>query len=194
MNYYEVRCKISMPMFFRYQLGLMFPDESKTLINTQLSRWVDKKKLIRLRRGLFLFPGAKIDELVLANFIYRPSYVSLETGLNYYGIIPDVAANVTSVSPTTSKTFKTGRGVFIYSKIARELYFGWQTVRDSGSEFLFSIAEPEKAVLDYVYIRKIRDLTDQRVNLAAIDRKKLIKYGRIFPKWVMEAIDEQYRQ
>lgn len=194
MNYYEVRWKIARPMFFRYQLGMLFPDESNALINTQLSRWVEKKKLIRLRRGMFLFPGAKIDELVLANFIYRPSYVSLEFALNYYGIIPDVAPNVTSVSPITTKTVGTGRGVFIYSKIARDLYFGWQTVKDSGSEFLFSIAEPEKALLDYVYVRKIRDLTDQRVDLEVIDRKRITKYGRMFPAWVMRAINEQYRQ
>lgn len=194
MNYYEVRWKIAAPMFFRYQLGTLFPDESNTLINTQLSRWVDNKKLIRLRRGIFLFPEAKIDELVLANLIYRPSYVSLESALNYHGIIPDVSPNVTSVSPVTTKTARTGRGVFIYSKIARDLYFGWQKVKDSDSEFLFSIAEAEKALLDYVYIRKIRDLTDQRIDLGTIDRKRIIKYGQKFPAWVMRAINEQYRQ
>lgn len=182
------------PVFFRYQVERLFPDESRTLTNSQLSRWVEKKKLVRLRRELFLFPEVKIDELVLANFIYRPSYVSLESALNYYGIIPDVVQNATSVSPITTRTFRTGRGVFMYSKIVNSLYFGWQTVKDSGSEFSFSIAEPEKALLDYVYIRKIRDLTDQRIDLAAIDRKKLINYGRIFPKWVMEVIDEQYHK
>lgn len=194
MNYYEVRWKIARPMFFRYQLGILFPDEPNTLINTQLSRWVEKEKLIRLRRGMFLFPEAKIDELVLANFIYRPSYVSLESALNYYGIIPDVVGNVTSVSPVTSRTFRTSRGVFMYSKIVKNLYFGWQTVKDSGSEFWFSIAEQEKALLDYVYIRRIRDLTDQRIDLGAINQEKLIKYSRIFPAWVMKAINEQYNQ
>lgn len=161
-------------------------------ITTQLKRFVKSNRLIRLKRGLFIFPETNIDELVLANFIYRSSYVSLETGLNYYGIIPDVAANVTSVSPVTTRTFRTVRGIFMYSKIIKNPYFGWQTIKDSKSDFSFLMAGAEKALLDYVYIRKIRDLTDQRIDLAAIDRKKLIKYGRIFPKWVMEAIDELF--
>lgn len=183
-----------MPVFFRYQVERLFPNESRTLTNSQLSRWVEKKKLIRLRRELFLFPEVKIDELVLANFIYRPSYISLESALNYYGIIPDVVQNVTSVSPVTTRTFRTGRGVFIYSKIVKNLYFGWQTVKDSSSEFWFSIAKAEKALLDYVYVRKIRDLTNQRIDFEAIDKRKLVKFGRTFPAWVMKAINEQYNK
>jgi predicted transcriptional regulator of viral defense system len=182
------------PVFFRYQVERLFPNESRTLTNSQLSRWVEKKKLVRLRRELFLFPEVKIDEMVLANFIYRPSYISLESALNYYGIIPDVVQNVTSVSPVTTRTFRTGRGVFIYSKIMKNLYFGWQTVKDSKSDFEFSIAEPEKALLDYVYIRRIRDLTDQRIDFGVIDPKKLIKYSRIFPSWVINTINEQYHK
>lgn len=193
MKIIELLRRANTPLFFDYQIKRLFPGETKHRVNVQLARFVRAGILVRLKRGLYQFSHAKIDELVLANLIYRPSYVSLETGLNYYGIIPDVAGNVTSVSPITTKTARTGRGVFIYSKIARELYFGWQTVKDSGSQFEFAIAEPEKALLDYVYVRKIRDLSDQRIDLAEIDRKKLIKYGRVFPAWVMEAINEQYR-
>ncbi len=182
------------PVFFRYQVERLFPNESRNLTNSQLSRWVEKKKLVRLRRELFLFPEVKIDELVLANFIYRPSYISLESALNYYGIIPDVVQNVTSISPVTTKTFKTSRGAFIYSKIAKELYFGWQTVKDSKSDLNFLIAEAEKALLDYIYIRRIRNLTDQRVDFGIIDRKKLIKYSRVFPSWVIKTINEQYNK
>ena len=194
MNYYELRWKMPTGLFFRHQVARLFPKDSHQLINSQLSRWVAKSKLVRVKREMFLFPGTKINEFVLANFIYRPSYVSLESALNYYGIIPDVAPNVTSVSPTTTKTIRTGDGVFIYSKIAKSLYFGWQIIKDAGSEFSFSIAEAEKALLDYVYVRKIRDLDDQRADLAGIDRKKLVKYGKIFPAWVMRAINEQYRR
>lgn len=182
------------PLFFDYQAERLFPDESKHLVSVQLARFVRAGALVRLRRGLYEFPHAKIDELVLANFIYRPSYISLESALNYYGIIPDVVQNITSVSPVTTRTFRTSHGVFIYSKIAKELYFGWQTVKDSKSDFNFLIAEAEKALLDYVYIRRIRDLTDQRIELGTINREKLIKYSRIFPLWVINTINEQYHK
>lgn len=192
MKLTELLKRVNTSLFFDYQIERLFPGETKPRINVQLARFVRAGILVRLKRGLYQFSGAGVDELVLANFIYRPSYVSLESALNYYGIIPDVTANVTSVSPITSKTVRTGRGAFIYSKIAVRLYFGWQTVKDTGGGFQFSIAEPEKALLDYVYIRKIRDLTDQRIDLEAIDRKKLTKYSRMFPLWVREAVNEQY--
>jgi len=194
MKIIELLKRVNTPLFFDYQIQRLFPDEPRHQINVQLARFVRAGAVVRLKRGLYAFSHAKVNEFVLANYIYRPSYVSLESGLNYWGIIPDVTANVTSVSPTTTKTVRSERGVFIYSKIAKSLYFGWQIIKDAGSEFSFSIAEAEKALLDYIYVRKIRDLDDQRADLAGIDRKKLVKYGKIFPAWVMRAINEQYRR
>lgn len=194
MKINELLKRVNTPLFFDYQIERLFPRETKHRINVQLARFARAGILVRLKRGLYQFSHSTVDELVLANFLYRPSYVSLESALNYHGIIPDVVGNVTSVSPVTSKTLKTARGVFIYSKIVTDLYFGWQTVKDSRSEFWFSVAEPEKAILDYVYIRKIRDLTDQRVDLETLDRRKLAKFGRMFPAWVMRSINEQYHK
>lgn len=190
MKLTELIQRVTTPLFFDYQVERLFPQESKHQVTVQLARLTRAGMLVRLKRGLYVFSHAKIDEFILANSLYRPSYVSLESALNYYGVIPDVAQNVTSVSPITSKTVKTSRGEFLYSKIARDLYFGWQAVKDTKSELLYSIATTEKALLDYVYIRKIRDLTEQRVDLEVVDRKKLRDYGRMFPKWVMEVINE----
>jgi predicted transcriptional regulator of viral defense system len=186
--------RVNTPLFSDYQVARWFPDEPKQQINVQLARLARAGTLIRLKRGLYALAHAQPDELVMANLIYRPSYVSLESALNYYGMIPDVAGNVTSVSPVTSKIVRTSRGVFIYSKIARDLYFGYKTVKDAGSEFSYALAEAEKAVLDYVYIRKLRHLTDQRLDLEPVNRTKLGKYGRVFPAWVTEAINEQYQR
>jgi predicted transcriptional regulator of viral defense system len=193
MKITELLKRVKTPLFFDYQLERLFPQDPKPQINIQLARLARAGMITRLKRGLYAFSHAKIDEFVLANFIYRPSYVSLESALNYYGIIPDVVPNVTSVSPTTTRNFRIGRELFIYSKIARDLYFGWQMVKDAGGDFYFAIAEPEKAVLDFVYIRKIRDLGGHRLDLTGLNRKKLINYAKIFPAWVRETINEQYR-
>src|SRR3989338_3440091 len=95
--------RINTPLFFDYQVARWFSDEPKQQINVQLARLVRAGALIRLKRGLYALAHTQPDELVMANLIYRPSYVSLESALNYYGIIPDVVENVTSVSPVTSK-------------------------------------------------------------------------------------------
>ena len=86
--------------------------------NIQLARWHKAGKLIRLKRGVYQFADGQVDEFSLAGYLYQPSYISLETALNNLGIIPDVSANVTSISPVTTKTIKTVKGTFIYSKIS----------------------------------------------------------------------------
>lgn len=190
----ELLQRLTTPLFFDYQVERLFPDESKHQVNVQLTRLARAGVIVRLKRGLYVYAHAEPNEFVMANLIYRPSYVSLESALNNYGIIPDVVGNVTSVSPVTTKTIKTPRGTYIYSKIATNLYFGFNPVTDPQSHFPYTIAAAEKALLDYVYIRKLRDLSDQRIDLGLIDRNRLIRHGRIFPKWVLEAINEQYHR
>jgi predicted transcriptional regulator of viral defense system len=65
-----------------------------------LSRWIKKGFLIRLRQGWFTFSEYKSNPdfaLYFANRIYRPSYISLHTALAFYGLIPKAVTQVTSV-------------------------------------------------------------------------------------------------
>ena len=161
--------------------------------NIQLARWHKAGKLIRLKRGVYQFADRKVDEFSLANFLYSPSYISLETTLNNLGVIPDVSANVTSVSPVTTKTIKTVKGTFIYSKINQGLYFGWQKIKD-GSGTYYQIALPEKALLDWIYLRKISNLKEQRVDFSGLNRTRLKQFSRFFPGWVKGVIYEQFNR
>lgn len=190
MKLKELSRKLVTPLFFGYQVEKLFPTEPKHQINTQLSRMVRRGDLIRLKRGVFTLAGVEIDEFVLANILYRPSYVSLESALNSQGIIPDVAAKVTSVSPITSKRISTSQGTFWYSKISRERYFGFVKVQDAHNQLYYDIAEAEKALLDWIYIRKIRRLQDMRVDLDKLDPVRLAEYGQYFPRWVRKCFDE----
>lgn len=180
------------PIVLDYQVERLFPKESKHQITVHLSQLVRSGALKRIKRGMYTFAHMQPDEFVLANSLYRPSYVSLESALNYYGIIPDIAVDVTSVSPTTTKQINTPLGHFLYSKISKKLFFGYRTVADSTNMSTYMIAESEKALVDYVYVRKLADITGQRMDLSGVDRKKVIMYGRLFPTWVLDAINEQY--
>lgn len=157
----------------------------------QLARWTKAGKLIRLKRGIYQFTDRQVDEFSLANFLYPPSYISLETVLNNLGLIPDVSANVTSVSPITTKTIKTVKGTFIYSKIGQGLYFGWQKIKD-GSGIYYQIALPEKALLDWIYLRKIKNLVEFRLNLDNLNKQRLKKFSQVYPNWVRKMIYEQF--
>ena len=191
MRLSDLKHNLKVPIFTGSDLVKIFPFEPKNHINTQLKRMSSRKDLINLKRDLYIFPDAKLDEFVLANRIYTPSYVSLESALNTYGIIPDVTANVTSVSPVTSKKAKTSKGTFLYSKINKDLFFGFKSVLDQNSGLYYQIALPEKAFLDYIYIRKVKNIRENRIDLSGLSIKVLTKFSVFFPKWVRDVLKHE---
>ena len=111
-------------------------------------------KLIRLKRGWFCvnpkYSKKSINHGVVANVLYDgPSYVSIETALSYYGLIPERTMGMTSVVTGRSKTFKTPIGWFSYKSIPEDLFpIGVRSVDG------YLMASPEKALCDYLYTRK----------------------------------------
>ncbi len=187
----EIRSKIKKPIFSRADILKYFPREPSNQINTQLHRMMMRGDLVGIKRGLYCFPDLNVDEFVLANKIYEPSYVSLESALNIYGVIPDIVANVVSVTPITSKRFITSLGNYLYSKIAQTLFFGYTEILDERSGIYYNIATPEKALLDLIYIRRIKDLMAYRTDLSNINNKKLVNYSTYFPEWVRKALKNE---
>jgi hypothetical protein len=123
-----------------------------------VKRAIAKKELIHVRRGLYClgvkFQKQGINPFTLAQLIYGPSYISLETALSYHGWIPEAVYAVTSVSSKVSKEFSTDIGLFSYIRIPqKELYAGVQRVDDGHGGFFF-MASPIKALADYVYVHK----------------------------------------
>jgi len=193
MTITELQNKISTPYFTTLQVQKLFPSETAEQINTQLNRMTKRSVLIHLKRGIFLFPNLHVDDFFLANILYPQSYVSLESALNTYGMMPDIPAQVTSVTPLTSKKIETSQSTFLYSKINTNLYFGFQqhssNFSSPWSQIVYHrLAEPEKALLDYIYIRHVTNLEENRISLESIDRKLLRKYAESFPDWVKKAI------
>ncbi len=135
----------------------------------QLDRWEKKGYVKKVKRGFYSF-RQDIDQNFLfftANKIYAPSYVSLEMALKYYGLIPEEIFQITSVGTKKTTNFETSVGNFIYSHIKPRLYFGYKLV-DFG-QLKFLIAEPEKALLDYLYLhphlKTSSDFLGMRINV-----------------------------
>jgi predicted transcriptional regulator of viral defense system len=188
MKLQNLKTNIKMPVFSRTDVLKLFPEEPVNQINTQLYRMIKRGDLIGLKRGLYIFPNLNIDEFVIANKLYKPSYVSLESALNVFGVIPDIYSVVTSVTTVTSKKINTSLGNFKYSKINENLFFGYKSILDERSGFYYSIANPEKALLDLIYIRKVKNLSEYRVDLNNINQTELLNYSQHFPKWVRDVI------
>jgi len=135
----------------------------------RLVEWQKKGYIKKIIRKYYIFSDLDIDENILFNIsnkIYKPSYISFESAMSFYGFIPESVYSVTAV--TTRKTYKfdTLTAKFSYHTLNKKLYFGYKTVNGKSGNFL--IAEPEKAIIDYLYInthiRKREDIEEMRFN------------------------------
>lgn len=132
-----------------------------------LSRWVKKGYLLRLRQGWYAFPEyLKQPDFAfyVANQIYRPSYVSLHTALSYHGMIPETVVQITSV--TTLKTWACANdfGQFTYKTVKPSLMMGF-LLRSMPDGRTFRMASPEKALLDLLYLYPEYDTSHEMENL-----------------------------
>ena len=122
----------------------LFPDE--THIHTAIKRLKDATVLIQIARGVYMLRGHAFEVEKLATQLYYPSYISFESALSKYGIIDQGLYNLTLATSRHSKRIILKNVVCEYSKIKSELFFGFNLV---GGTY---IAEPEKAVLDMLYL------------------------------------------
>lgn len=119
-----------------------------------LTRWVKKGLLIKLRNGHYAFPEyleEPASPFYIANRIYRPSYISLHSALAYYGLIPEAVVQVISVSSLKTVEFKNRFGTFSYKSVQPSLMFGYEQ-KPFIKSLTILIAQPEKALLDLLYL------------------------------------------
>jgi len=157
-------------------------------LGRQLSRWVKSGKLIQLRRGLYALsePHQKIapHPFFVANRLKRASYISLQSALEYHGLIPEYVPSFTSVTTGRPETFSTPLGNFIFKHIKKDLFFGYQKVELGGGQSAF-VARPEKALLDLFYLTPGSDdihyLKELRLqNARNLDSRLLLEQARQF--------------
>ena len=155
----------------------------------QLDRWQKKGYIKRIKKEYYYFTDKEIDQnflFYLSNKIYSPSYISLEKAFQYYDFIPEEIFQITSVSSKKTTKFTTSMGNFSYRHIKPSIFFGYRML-DYGKQKIL-LAEPEKAVLDYLYLnprlKAADDFREMRINkqefLEKIDYTKLQRYLKAF--------------
>jgi predicted transcriptional regulator of viral defense system len=132
-------------------------------LGKQLSRWVKAGSLIQIRRGLYAFSDdrgqAQPHPFALANQMKRGSYISLQSALAYYHLIPEYVAQVTSITTGRPETVSNPLGDYIFKHVKKAFFFGFQTMEMVKGQTAF-IARPEKALLDLVYLTAKIDLPE----------------------------------
>jgi hypothetical protein len=124
--------------------------------NDKISEMIKSGELVSLRRGLYV-PGPELDlplpdSFVVANHLRGPSYISLESALSYWNLIPERVYEISSVTTKTSKTYNTAIGRFSFQHLPTPYYsFGIRSVRLTEFQTAL-IASPEKAICDKIVL------------------------------------------
>jgi predicted transcriptional regulator of viral defense system len=174
-----------------FETGLLLAgDVDPNDVRRQLSRWVKAGKIRKLRRGLYMleppYQSVAPHPFLIANALVPGSYVSEQSALAYYGLIPEYTprtVNVTTLRPSQ------WNGGFYFQHIAPHYYFGYQLVTLSDQQRAF-VAKPEKALLDLIHLTPHSDspeyLSQLRLqNLEKLDLNQLHEFAERAgkPKW-----------
>lgn len=174
-------------------IGSFYPDvKTKRAKIAQLEK---SGEIIRLRRNLFVVnpeeTGVKLSTGLMANHLLSPSYVSMQTALRYYGLIPEAVYAVQSMTFKSAKEFTTPYGTYSYFHISKDVYpVGLAQIREGDAQYI--IATPEKALCDLIanmpgvalrYKTEARQFLEENLRLdmerfARFDREILEAYAK----------------
>ncbi len=139
--------------------------------SNNLTRWLKKGLLIKLRQSYYTFPEyLKFPDFAsyFANRIYQPSYISLHSGLSFYGMIPESVTQITSVTTLKTFSFTNVFGEYSYKTINPSLFFGYD-LKPLPDGRALQIAQPEKALLDLLYLYPFYDSENEFSDLRLDD-------------------------
>mgnify|MGYP001131487707 CR=1 FL=1 len=169
-------------VFTTKELSLLFPKTPYNRLTRKLSYYAKTGKISRPRRGIYV--KNNFNPLELANKIYTPSYISLETVLKKAGIIFQEYDTIFLISYLTRKI--TCGGVKIYYRRADPKVL----LNKEGVEIKlnYSIASPERAFLDAVYLYKDYHFD----NLSPLDWDKVKQLTSLYPTKIIKKRVEEY--
>ena len=148
--------------------------------------------LIKLKRGLYATKDVK-NPLVVANYIFAPSYISFETALAYYNMIPERVYLIKSATYKKNKTkiYENKLGRFMYEDVSKQVFaYGVDNIEIEG--FRVQIASREKALLDMIAsvpprsnIKEVEELLfdDLRISedvYSQLDMNKMYELAKLY--------------
>lgn len=157
------------------------------IVRLQLSRWVKSGRIYQLRRGLYSIapPYQKIQPhpFLVANRLQRASYVSLQSALAFYGLIPENVHTTVSVTTGRPERLETPLGIFEFRHIKPNLLSGYEMIDLGGQSAL--VATPEKALFDLVYLQPGGESSNylqglRLQNLDKLNLERLKKQSEVF--------------
>jgi len=154
-------------------LGIKIPRSARSVI----LRLTKNNILTKISKDVYALTEPFPNRFSIANFLYPPSYVSLETALNYHGILSQFPLEITSVTPKKSLTRVVDNQVFSFAHLKSDLFWGYEKVDEQ------LIAMPEKALLDQIYLtsKGLRIVHFDEYDFERVVKSRFYKFAKLFP-------------
>lgn len=158
-------------------------------VRRQLDRWVKSGKVAQLRREVYQLQKPYCitppHPFLVANVLRRASYVSLQSALSHYGMIPEHVPVVTSITGGRPEELDTPAGRFLFRHVQPRNFFGFLE-REIAPGQIARIATPEKALADLLYLDAGSDHADYLAEL------RLERSDGFDPAVLMEVADRMH--
>jgi len=179
----------NIPLFSLNEIGAILAINNRQTLYKRIQRLTKNKILQKFVKGKYYFTLNSVNDFTIANFLYQPSYISMQSALSFHSIMTGFSYQITSISVKKPKSFVIDEKDFIYSKITPKLFWGWGKKED------FLMAKPEKALLDYVYFasKGLINLDWEEIDISKLDKKLLLEWGRKYNNNVTREIKKHIK-
>jgi predicted transcriptional regulator of viral defense system len=159
------------------------------------ARYASTGVLVRLKRNIYVpadrWRNLSREELFqLANILQVPSYISLMTALEHYGVTTQVQRGVVeSLAVKRTVEYEVEGRMFLYSRISKDLYGGFTKAKG------YFIASAEKALLDTVYMSSFSKyrFDASSLDITKLDRHKVNEQAKDYPAITRKKLDELWK-
>lgn len=148
-NYLSTILRSKQTVLSSKDIMLLWGETDSAAVRVRINYYVKKGDIYRVRRG-FYAKDKNYNKLELATKIFTPSYVSLETMLGQAGVTFQYYNQIFVVSCVTREIFA-DRQMYSYKRIKDAILINPAGIESKDN---YSIAIPERAFLDVVYLNK----------------------------------------
>ena len=148
-------------------IEILYPN----LDRRRLFEWKNKGYIVKIRNGWYCLPEffeESYSSWIIANMVHTPSYISLESALDYYGLIPEGVFMTTSVTTNRPIRIKMAGHDYSYSHVKKELFGGYLLLDADRYKRKIRVADFERTIVDFLYFRSdyktIGEISDLRLN------------------------------
>jgi len=166
-------------------IALLWGESNTELVKMRVYRYVKAGKLYSIRKGLYA-KGKDYDKHEVATKIYTPAYVSFETVLGKAGVTFQYYDQIFVASYLT-REITADRQIYSFRKIKDYVLTDNAGIKQKDN---YSIAIPERAFLDVIYLNKDYHFD----NLSVLDWDKVFEILPIYTNKRMEKEVKAYQK